>query len=128
MSTLLGFELVNEDKYDRAIHGEIKKTSGELEGGVGDVSDKEKLAAYDKLAGLIKKNGYKVKTGTFYDFKAKKIIENPKIVYVLPSTEGSVEVPEGEEFPLEVKAQQIIEKKKLGRPRKEKKEDDKDSE
>ena len=121
---LLGYECVNEDKVKRAIEGNIG-AQGKLHGGVGEVaSDEAKLAEYDRLGGLVLKNGNKVKTGSFYDFANKAPRTKPEVVLVFRDIEGKeVEVPEGEEVPIEVKAAQIADKakkaKKVKKPKNE---------
>lgn len=115
-----GYELINDEKYDRAINGAIGR-EGKAEGGVGEeATDELKLAAYDRLGGLILKNGRKVKTGCFCDLAASKkqdkivAIENPKVILVLNDLAGNkVEIGENEELPIEVQAfEKITEKKK----------------
>mgnify|MGYP001574455336 CR=1 FL=1 len=111
---LKDFEVVNQVKWESAIKG----SRGVL--GVGDnASDMEKLAAYDKLGGLIRKNGAALKTGSFYDFEKKAPRQKPEIVYVFPQNHPVeprevVEIPEGEEIPMEILA------KEIGRVKKEK--------
>lgn len=66
------------------------------------------LAEYDRLGGLITKNGDKVKTGSFYDFEAKKPRAKPKVVFVYTVDGEFVDVPEGEELPGEVRAARTL--------------------
>lgn len=66
------------------------------------------LAEYDRLGGLITRNGQKVKTGCFYDAKAKAPFDEPKIVYLYSIGGRVVEVPEGAELPGEVRAANIL--------------------
>lgn len=110
---ILGFTIVNDDKWNRAIYGTIGR-EGKMSGGVGeDASDEAKLAEYDKLGGAILEGKSKVKNGCFYDFIAKKPIAKPEIVYVFRDIDGDVvEVPKGEEIPLEVKAAELAKAKK----------------
>jgi len=65
-----GYLFFNKEKLDRVINGSTG-SDGRLVGGLGkDASKDEILAEYDKLGGLIKtKDGQKVETGSFYDFK-----------------------------------------------------------
>lgn len=95
------FYLVNREKLDRAINGTITD-GGKLKGGVGpDASDAEVLAEYDKLGGLIKKAGLKVKLGCFWDSATKKAFKDPEPLFEV-SFEGSiVEVDEEEAGALE---------------------------
>ena len=103
------YQMVNEEKKHRAIFGRIGR-QGQLEGGVGEnASDKDILVEYDRLGGLIKKKvkgkDYVVKTGCFYDFKTKKAFASPKPIFLFKDVIGNtVEVPEGEDVPMEVKA------------------------
>ena len=69
------YQLVNDEKLDRAINGNLTQ-GGKLIGGVGlDATDEQILAEYDKLGGLIKKDGLKVKQGCFWDVEEKKAFE-----------------------------------------------------
>ena len=125
-----GYEIVNGDKYQRAVFGSVGK-EGKLYGGVGEkATDEEKIAAYDKIGGLILKNGRRVKTGSFFDFKKKAIREKPEVILLFKDLEGNTaEIREDEEIPLELKAAERIQEKKLektkeehkkrGRPKKE---------
>lgn len=100
--------LVNEEKLERAIHGTVGR-AGAHTGGVGeDASDEAILAEYDRLAGLITKNGETVKTGSFYDFKERKPREEPEIVLLFTVNGQVVEVPDGAPLPLAVRAQQVL--------------------
>lgn len=123
------FQLVNEDKVNRALNG-TPKGSGEAIGGVGngayldgsvwkrngdelsetevDALENALLAEYDKLGGLIKRGKDVVKTGSFFDFKAKRPQAKPRIVFVYRINGKYVEVADGVELPGEVKAQRII--------------------
>lgn len=125
-----GFSLINAEKLDRVISGVVGR-EGKSFGGIGEKFDDagnltngaEILAAYDKLGGLVLKDGNKLKTGCFYDFEKKQAKKTPEIVYIFRDLEGDeVEVPEGEEVPLEVKAAEIAQKakaaKKVKRPKK----------
>ncbi len=112
-----GYELVNEDKLERAINGTLN-SSAQMVGGVGkkDKAGKlenpeEVLAEYDRLGGLIFKAGTKdkVKTGSFYDFKLKGARPKPEVVYTYRVNGQEIDVPEGEELPLSVKAARIQE-------------------
>lgn len=127
------FAIISKDKWDRAINGVVGK-GGMAEGGIGEgASDMAKLAAYDKLGGLIKKDGRHLKMGCFWNFAKHAPRKEPEIVYVFyqTATPGDpmkkVEIPEGQKIPLEVQAAEIaraeakaVEKpKKKGRPKKE---------
>ena len=110
------YTLVNEEKFDRAVNGSMS-AEGKLFGGVGEnASDEEKLAEYDRLGGLILKGKYKVKTGSFYDFSKRAPRSKPEVIFVFRDLEGDeVEVPEGEEIPLEVKAAEVKKVKKAAK-------------
>jgi hypothetical protein len=109
---LKGYVIQNDGKYQRAVFGS-PNAHGELSGGVGEkATEGEKLAAYDRLGGLILSNGRKIKTGTFWDFKKKKRIENPEPIIQI-RVEGEVfEYPESKNIPLEVQAMETLDKKK----------------
>jgi len=110
-----GYTLVNLDKVDRAIHGS-PNDKGMPVGGVADADGKVDnaalLAEYDRIGGLIMKNGDKVKTGSFYDFPNRKPFEKPKVNFVYKVNGQFITVPEGKDLPGEVKAAQIVEKAK----------------
>lgn len=107
------YTLVNKDKLDRAINGTVG-SAGALAGGVGvDAEESEILAEYDRLGGLILKDGkYKVKTGSFYDLKNKKAFAKPKPVLLFNVNNEVVEVPADEPLPLEVRASEQAKTKK----------------
>lgn len=107
-----GFNLVNPEKVDRALLGETLSSGGRAKGVIkedGTWDDGELLAAYDKLGGLIRKNGDKVKTGSFYDFLNKRPRAVPKISFVFRINGKAIEVPDGVELPGIVKAAKIVE-------------------
>jgi hypothetical protein len=97
MVTKDGFKLENQTKLERA-----KEKLPE------DASEKDVVAAYDKLGGLITKEGQKVKTGCFYNPKTKTAIAEPKVIYLYSVSGRIVEVPEGNELPGEVRAANIL--------------------
>jgi hypothetical protein len=111
-----GFELVNEEKANRALNG-TQRGDGTIFGGIvredGTYDDNALLAEYDKLGGLITKNGDKVKVGSFYDFKNKRPLKEPKVFFVYTVNNKFVEVEEGVELPGEVKAARILEKEEI---------------
>ncbi len=113
MAEIKGLSLINEEKFNRAVFGMVS-AQGEMTGGVGEeASDEAKIAAYDKLGGLIKKGKYKVKMGTFWDFKKKSAVAKPQIVFVMRDINGDeIEVPEDQPIPMEVKAAEIQKEKK----------------
>lgn len=123
------FTLANEEKVDRALNGAQQADSTRV-GGVGnlaykdgevwkregeELSEKEVvslefalLAEYDRLGGLVKKGTDKVKTGSFYNIKSRKPHENPVATFVFMINGREVEVKDGEEVPLVVKAAQVL--------------------
>jgi len=122
-----GYTLVNESKIKRAIEGQINK-EGDFSGGVGeDASDEMKLAAYDRLAGLIKnKKGEKVKTGCFCDLRASKkasrpatnnspanvvvvVIEEPEVILEFRVGREIVLIPEDKPLPINVRVAKAAE-------------------
>lgn len=70
---LKGFELKNPHKLDVARNGD-----GNNFAGFGD-DDDAVLAEYDKRGGAIFKDGQKLKTGCFYDFKKKQPRAKPLV-------------------------------------------------
>lgn len=127
-NTYLGYQLVNGDKLERAINGNIG-AEGQLQGGVGqDASEEAVIAEYDRLGGLIlNKNGYKVKTGSFYNFdrKVKAPRKEPEVMLVFRDVNGhEVEVSEDEPLPVEVRAAQAAEAASKGNAKKGKKKAD----
>jgi len=117
------YELYNEQKVDRVING-APNDKGEVVGGIGEDAPEELiLAEYDKLGGYIRgKDGAKVKTGSFYDFKAKKPKEKPEVIYQFRVNGHNIEIAEGEELPMDVQAAQVaevqVEEKKKTRKKK----------
>ena len=114
MTEVLGYTIANEEKWNRAVFGTVM-AKGELKGGVGEkASDEDKLAAYDRLGGLILKGKNKVKTGSFYDFGKKRPKTTKEVKLLFRDLEGNeVELDEDAEIPIEVKAAEIIKEKKL---------------
>lgn len=106
------FELVNEQKVDRALNG-APMQNGLNKGGVkkedGSFDPLTLITEYDKMVGLIKKGGDKLKHGCFFDFKAKKPRVTPEIVFVYRVNNKEIEVKEGVELPGIVKAARLLE-------------------
>ncbi len=101
---LLGYIIADKDKFERAINGTMSQ-AGELKGGVGEgAEDLAKIAEYDRLGGLILKGKNKVKTGSFYDFKAKKPRTKPEVTLTFRVDGEIVDIKDGEGVPLEVQA------------------------
>jgi len=118
------FELVNDEKVYRAINGSpirglmvggVKEfvfeppVLPEVDGKKKELSKKELeeekekqlvsweykvLVEYDRLGGLILKNGLKVKTGSIYSFRDKKARPEPKIMIVTKVDDEIVELDE----------------------------------
>lgn len=106
------FTLANEDKVERAINGTVID-QGAVKGGVGvDAEPEAVIAEYDRLGGLILKGKYKVKTGSFYDFKGKKPHAKPEPVLTFQVNDETIEVPADEPLPVEVRAAEIAKTKK----------------
>lgn len=95
------FSLVNEEKIERAKHGTMGK-GGVLVGGLDTMIQKGKLkeddteayetallAEYDRLGGLVTKDGLKLKTGSFWDFVKKEMRKEPTVVFV-DSVDGEI--------------------------------------
>jgi hypothetical protein len=105
------FELVNEEKVERALNG-TQRPDGSFVGGVkkadGSYDDADLIAEYDKLGGLILRGTDKVKIGSFYDFRNKKALKEPKVVFVYNINGKTVEVADGVELPGVVKAARIL--------------------
>lgn len=107
--------LANPDKVERALNGTPSGPGSETKGGVanaeGKYDEKELIAEYDRLGGYITdKEGSKVKTGSFYDFKNKQAKEKPEVVLIFRVNGAWVEVPEDKEKPAIVKAAKVLEK------------------
>lgn len=134
MSKQVGdYVLVNEEKVERALHGTVTR-GGQLSGGVGDnASDEVLLAEYDRLGGLITKNGLKVKTGSFYNFDKRTPRVEPEVVFMTELEGDIIEVSEDEAVAIKVAKEKVEglkkkkvkemteneeEPKKRGRPRK----------
>lgn len=106
------YELVNEEKVERALRG-APNNNGIFVGGIekpdGSFDEDELLAKYDSFLGLIKKGNDKLDHGCFFDFKAKKARTEPKVVFVYRINGKVVKVDEGVELPGIVKAARIME-------------------
>lgn len=123
------YTLINLQKLERALNGTPRGDSTTI-GGVAngayfednvwkregielseeDVDKLENaiLAEYDKLGGAIKKGDDNVNTGSFYDFKARKPLATPRVVFTYRINGKVVNVPEGQPEPGEVKALKIL--------------------
>lgn len=106
-----GFELENSEKLERVIEGVVNRL-GERSGGIGEEADDAlKLAKYDAVGGLITLNGRKVKTGSFWDFKTRKMRPTPEVMLVMRDLEGNeVEIAANDVSP-ELLAKEMIDKK-----------------
>jgi hypothetical protein len=112
------------DKVRRALAGS-PNAEGLFIGGVqkedGTYDDDALLAEYDRIGGLILKGGDKVRTGSFYDFQARKPAEKPKVELEFRVNGELVFVPEGKKLPGEVEAAKVVAKKKAKKAAKSKK-------
>lgn len=112
MPKLKGYTIQNDGKYQRAVLGS-PNAHGEMSGGVGEkATEGEKLAAYDRLGGLILSGGRKIKTGSFWDFQKNKRVEKPKPIIQIRVEGELFEYPEGKELPMEVVAKETLDKRK----------------
>jgi hypothetical protein len=119
MPKLKGYVIQNDSKYQRAVYGS-PNAHGEMTGGVGEkATEGEKLAAYDRLGGLILSGGRKIKMGTFWDFKKNKRVEKPEPIVQIRVDGELFEYPEGKELPLEVKAKETLDKRRKDKKAKE---------
>lgn len=92
-----GFVLENADKLERVVMGDMQRNG--MVGGVGEDADPALvLARYDRIAGLITKDGTRVKTGSFWDFKANTPRETPEITFVYNIGGDTVEVADPAEL------------------------------
>ena len=113
------FVCENEEKINRAIFGK-KDGPRVIFVGVGEkATDEEKLANYDKLGGLITKDGVKVKTGSFYNFEKKEVRKEPKIIFEAVVEGVSVELSEKEAKAV-LKAKKVVLKIKKDKEKKNK--------
>lgn len=86
------FKLESPEKLERVVMGNMGR-GGVLEGGLGvDADENLVLAHYDKLGGLITKDGTKIKTGSFWDFKTKSVRKEPEVMFIFNIGGDNVEV------------------------------------
>ena len=106
------YEAQNDEKVNRAIYGSMS-SGGQLKGGVGENAAPEViLAEYDRLGGAILLGKNKVKMGSFYNFEKRVAREKPEVLLVFRDLNGvQVEIPEGKEVPIEVKAAELAREK-----------------
>lgn len=103
------FELVNEEKFTRAVEGTLSREAKHV-GGVGeDAEPEKKIAEYDRLGGLIRLDGSIVKKGSFWDFKKKAAVKDPVVTLQFSINGKQVEVPADEPLPAEVRAAKAAE-------------------
>ena len=115
------YELQNEEKLGRVLEGTLTG-KGQLVGGLtklpdwNEKSEEEKgqmiLVEYDRLGGLVLKEGLKVKTGTFYNIKLKKANEEIVDVYEESIDGELIEVDEEEAKALKTAKKKTAEIKK----------------
>jgi len=122
------YSLINSDKVERALNG-TPQANGVAIGGVGagayfedlwkrdgkelsetEVSELNRrlLAEYDKLGGCIKRGDDKVKTGSFYDFSARKPRVEPQIVFTYIVNGKNIDVADGVQLPGMVVAAKVM--------------------
>lgn len=99
------YELVNDEKLNRVLKGTIGRL-GQLTGGLESSLDWSKktdeerefaiIADYDRVGGLILKNGLKVATGSFYDVALKAPRKEPALKFVTAVEDQIIEVTEEE--------------------------------
>lgn len=119
MPKLKGYVIQNDSKYIRAVNGS-PNSLGALSGGVGEkATEGDKLAAYDRLGGLILFNGRKIKNGSFWDFKKNKRVEKPKPIIQIRVDGELFEYSVDKELPLEVRAKETLDKRKKDKKAKE---------
>jgi hypothetical protein len=103
------YTLGNPDKVRRALDG-TPNQSGVVAGGVrktdGTWDNAALLAEYDRIGGVILKGEDKVKTGSFYDFAARRPRDESAVVFVYRINGEVVEVAAEKEKPGKVKAAQ----------------------
>lgn len=94
------FTLVNPEKVERALNGSLAR-EGTMIGGVakddGTYEDSALLAEYDRLGGLILRDGDKIKMGSFYDFHAKRPRAKAEVIAVFQINGKTVELKDGAE-------------------------------
>lgn len=109
------YSLENKDKVERALNGFLNGASEKVGGVAADDGSYEPealIAEYDRLGGKITRDGDKVKTGSFYDFKARKPHAKPKVALTYLVNGQQVDVPDGEAMPGIVKAARLLEQSK----------------
>lgn len=105
------FTLQNPEKVERAINGTLG-AQGQLKDGVGADDPAAIIAEYDRLGGHITKGTYKVKPGSFFDFKTQKPIVKPQPKLVFRIEGEDVEVDADEPLPVEVRASEAVKDRK----------------
>lgn len=151
------------DKVERAINGSVGAQGSLVGGVGKEATPEAIIAEYDRLGGLIvkikpglkpedlnlpedatpeeklkaekklMKMSYKVKTGSFYDFKKGEARAKPQVLLVFRDLyDNEIEIPEDEPIPLEVRAAEAAKekgsKKKAGKKKAETDEDEGDAE
>lgn len=107
-----GFQLENEEKLNRVVNGVVGR-AGVPQGGLGvDAKPELVLAHYDKLAGYITKDGVKIKTGSFWDFKAQKPRTEPDIKFIFNVGGDKVEVDDPKNLAEAISTLQEVKTKK----------------
>jgi len=106
-----GYVLENADKLERVVLGDMQRTG--LVGGVGEDADPALvLARYDRLGGLVTKDGTRIKTGSFWDFKAKAPREVPEVTFLYNIGGDVVEVADPAELGKAIQTLEVARSKK----------------
>lgn len=105
------FELVDPIKVDRVLNGTTNNRGGLTPGIMqnGEFDEDVLLAEYDKIGGLVRLDGNKVKMGSFYDFRNRKAFEKPEVMLTFKVNGKFVDVPADKELPPIVKAAKMLE-------------------
>ena len=112
-----GFVCANADKLERVVFG-MTGREGEIDGGIGEAAARANpmlaLAHYDKIAGFILKDGIKIKTGSFWNFKrgVNAPHKEPQVKYLFNFGGNIVEVDDPSELASAVQTMQKAESNK----------------
>jgi hypothetical protein len=118
-----GFVLENAEKVRRAIEGSHSGYDTKFPPLGESYTEEQLLVAYDRLGGLITKDGVKVKMGSFFDFEKKVARKEPKVVFLTTIDGVEVEVEEEEAKAIK-KAQSKLADLKVKKIKKAKKDND----
>jgi len=118
-----GFVLENAEKVRRAIEGSHSGYDTKFKPLGEGYNPDDLLVAYDRLGGLITKDGVKVKMGSFFDFEKKVARKEPQVVFLTTIDGVEVEVEEEEAKAIK-KAQAKLTDLKVKKVKKAKKEEE----